>query len=92
MWKRMSDIFPGEWVGTEHELEATKELEIGDRCKVIVDSQFQDKYKDGERLPRAYMKTGIVISIDTGDEWAYQVQFQDGSTNWFKRYILEKIE
>ena len=36
MWKRNSDIFPGEWVGTYHEKELEKELEIGDHAKVIV--------------------------------------------------------
>lgn len=45
MWKRHLDIFPGEWVGTDHEEELKKELEIGDYAKVIIDSQFQDKWK-----------------------------------------------
>ena len=36
MWKRHLDIFPGEWVGTDHEEELKKELEIGDYAKVII--------------------------------------------------------
>lgn len=101
MWKRCLDIFPGEWVGTEHESEADKELEIGDKAKVIVDSQFQDRYPligetipragIGEELPRCYGKIGTVIEIDEGDEWSYKLDFGSGETNWFKRYILQKI-
>ena len=34
---RNDDIFPGEWVGTEHELELKKELNIGDKARVIID-------------------------------------------------------
>lgn len=91
MWKRSLDIFPGEWARTEHEPETEKELEIGDKAKVVVDSQFQDYYPDmEERLPRRIGQIGIVIEIDTGDEWAYKLNFGDG-TNWFKRYILEKV-
>ena len=102
MWKRCLDIFPGEWVGTEHESELKKELETGDRAKVIVDSQFQDRYPIpgealpkldiGEELPRCYGRIGTVIEIDEGDEWSYKLLFQDGETNWFKRYILEKCD
>lgn len=42
MW-RNTDLFPGEWVGTEHELEKEKELKVGDKAKVILDSRFDDK-------------------------------------------------
>lgn len=92
MWKRNLDIFPGEWFGTEHEEELKKELEIGDYVKVIVDSQFQDKYTDGEKCPRAFGRVGKVIEIDSSDEWSYRLEFEDGTTNWFKRYILEKTQ
>lgn len=92
MWKRSLDIFPGEWVGTEHEREKDIELEIGDYVKVIVDSQFQDKYTDGEKCPRAFGRVGKVIEIDSSDEWSYRLEFEDGTTNWFKRYILEKTQ
>lgn len=91
MWKRTMDIFPGELLGTDFEKETEKELEVGDSCKVVVDSQFQDKYENGELLPRAYERTGIVTQIDTGDEWSYQVEFEDGVSNWFKRYTLKKL-
>ena len=93
MWKRTCDIFPGEWVGTIHELELMKELEIGDKAKVIVNSQFQDRYPlSEEKIPRCFEKIGTVIEINIADEWAYKLEFDDGSINWFKRYILEKIE
>ena len=92
MWRRNLDIFPGEWVGTEHEREKDIELEIGDYAKVIVDSQFQDKYIDGEKYPRAFNKIGKVIEIDSSDEWSYCLEFEDETTNWFKRYILEKTQ
>lgn len=93
MWKRCLDIYPGEWVGAlEHQNELEKELEIGDKAKVIVDSQFQDKYDDGEKLPRRFLQTGEVIEIDEKDEWSYKLLFQDEETNWFKRYILEKYD
>lgn len=90
MWKRNLDIFPGEWFGTEHEKELKKELEIGDYAKVIVDSQFYDKCLDGNKCQRLFGMVGKVIEIDTSDEWSYQLQFENGTTNWFKRYILEK--
>lgn len=90
LWKRHLDIFPGEWIGTKHEKELKKELEIGDNAKVIIDSQFQDKYENGEVYPRCLGLIGRVIDIDTSDEWSYQLQFENGTTNWFKRYILEK--
>lgn len=90
MWKRHLDIFPGEWFGTEHEEELKKELEIGDYAKVIVDSQFRDYYFLGEKYPRAVGKVGRVKEIDTEDEWSYFLSFEDGTSNWFKRYILEK--
>lgn len=102
MWKRCLDIFPGEWIGTEHEAELEKELEIGDKAEIIVDSQFQDRYPllgekyprldIGEKLPRCYGRVGTVIEIDEGDEWSYKLLFQDGETNWFKRYILKKCD
>ena len=92
MWKRILDIFPGEWIGTIHEKELEKELEIGDYVKVIVDSQFQDRYpSSGEKLQRCFEKVGKIIDIDEADEWSYHLLFPDGTTNWFKRYILEKI-
>ena len=90
MWKRHLDIFPGKWVGTNHEKELKKELEIGDYAKVIVDSQFQDYYFSGKKYPRAVGKIGRVEEIDTGDEWSYFLSFEDCSSNWFKRYTLEK--
>lgn len=86
MWKRSSDIFPGEWVGTEYESEAGKELNIGDKAKVIVDSQFRDKYEQ-----RRINQIGTVVEIDTKDEWTYKLEFEYGN-NWFKRYHLKKIE
>lgn len=94
MWKRNSDIFPGEWVGTYHEKELEKELEIGDRAKVIVDSQFQDYFiNTGKEYPRAIGKIGVVKKICTDDEWAYFLSFgHEMCSNWFKRYSLEKIE
>ena len=82
---RNDDIFPGEWVGTEHELEREKELNVGDRAKVIVDSQFNDHHI------RRFGTIGTVIDIETGDEWSYKLDFGDG-LNWFKRYHLQKIE
>lgn len=91
-WKRPLDIFPGEWFGTEHEKELERELEIGDYAKVVVDSQFQDKYEDDSKFPRLFGMVGKVIKINTLDEWSYQLKFEGGLTNWFKRYALEKIE
>jgi hypothetical protein len=90
MWKRTMDIFPGELIGTDSENELNNELEFGDFAKVIVDSQFQDKYEDGSQFPRFLGLIGKIINIDTSDEWSYQLLFEDGLTNWFKRYILEK--
>lgn len=91
-WKRSLDIFPSEWVGTDHEKELERELEIGDCAKVVVDSQFQDKYEDDSKFPRLFGRVGEVIKIGTLDEWSYQLKFEDGLTNWFKRYSLEKID
>lgn len=91
-WKRPLDIFPGEWFGTEHEKELKCELEIDDYAKVVVDSQFQDKYEDDSKFPRLFGMVGKVIKINTLDEWSYQLKFEDGFTNWFKRYALEKID
>lgn len=90
-WKRPLDIFPGEWFGTEHEKELECELEIDDYAKVVVDSQFQDKYEDDSKFPRLFGMVGKVIKINTLDEWSYQLKFEGGLTNWFKRYALEKI-
>lgn len=90
-WKRPLDIFPGEWFGTEHEKELERELEIGDYANVVVDSQFQDKYEDDSKFPRLFGMVGKVIKINTLDEWSYQLKFEGGLTNWFKRYALEKI-
>ena len=81
---RNNDIFPGEWVGTEHELELEKELNVGDRAKVIVDSQFDDN------AIRRIETIGTVVSIKTVDEWCYKLDFGNGF-NWFKRYHLQKI-
>lgn len=90
MWKRSLDIFPSEYINPEHENELNNELELGDFAKVIVDSQFQDKYEDGSQFPRFLGLIGKVININISDEWSYQLLFEDGLTNWFKRYILEK--
>lgn len=90
-WKRPLDIFPGEWFGTEHEKELERELEIDDYAKVVVDSQFQDKYEDDSKFPRLFGMAGKVIKINTLDEWSYQLKFEGELTNWFKRYALEKI-
>jgi hypothetical protein len=59
-------------------------LNIGDKVKIIFDSQFNDN--DVRRIGQY----GKIIELDPGDEWAYKVKFQDGQCNWFKRYILEK--
>lgn len=83
MWKRTLDIFPGEWVGTDQEEELSREVEIGDKVKIIVDSQFNDS--DERRINQI----GTVKEIDTSDEWSYRVRFENGE-NWFKRYHLEK--
>ena len=93
-WKRPLDIFPSEWVGTNHEKELDKELEIGDYAKVVVDSQCMDFYTDGEKVPRAIGKIGKVVKIDTIYEWSYFIVFETETgryTNWFKRYALEKV-
>lgn len=87
---REKDIFPGEWVGTDHEKELSKRIELNDNAKVVVDSQFQDTYEDGTKLARCIGKVGKVIEIDEMDEWTYKLFFKDGSTNWFKRYAIEK--
>ena len=63
-WKRPLDIFPGEWFGTEHEKELECELEIDDYAKVVVDSQFQDKYEDDSKFPRLFGMVGKVIKIN----------------------------
>ena len=84
-WKYPLDIFPGEWYGTYHEAELLRELSIGDKIKVIVDAQLNDE------LPRRIGQVGTVIGIDHRDEWSYNVDFGNG-TNWFKRYILEKVD
>lgn len=91
MWKNTLDVFPGEWVGTDHEKEITKELVIGDMALVAVDSQFQD-YSDIDsmiKLPRRIGTIGCVVETD-GDVWGYKLLFDDGGTNWFKRYHLQK--
>ena len=65
MWRRNLDIFPGEWVGTEHEREKDIELEIGDYAKVIVDSQFQDKYIDiQERLIKLEKSLKLILVMN----------------------------
>ena len=66
-------------------MKAGKELKIGDKAKVIVDSQFRDKDEQ-----RRINQIGTVVEIDTKDEWAYKLEFEDGD-NWFKRYHLKKI-
>lgn len=86
MWKRQLDVFPVEWDGTEHELEQEKELNIGDKAKVIVDSQFND-----ENAPRRINTIGTVVEIDIGDTWSYKLSFENGN-NWFKRYHLQKVD
>jgi ribosomal protein L21E len=84
-WKRTLDIFPSEWNETQHENELNKELELGDKAKIIVDSQFID---DNE--PRRIGQIGTVVEINTSDEWSYKVRFDNGNDNWFKRYHLQK--
>lgn len=88
----MLDVFPGEWIGTRHESELDKEITIGDKALVAVNSQFRDCSGDGEVLPRRLGQEGIVVAIDPGDEWAYKLRFEDGNTNWFKRYHLTRRE
>lgn len=93
MWSRVLDVFPGEWIGTEHEKECEKELELGDYAKVIVNSQFREFDKNSkEPLQRRIGQIGEVVDIDPYDEWSYQLKFPDGDTNWFKRYILQKMD
>lgn len=91
--KRPLNVFPGEWAGIEeYETEWKKNLKIGDKVKVIIDSQFRDYYSNSNnRIPRSFHKIGVIINIDFGDEWAYQLRFTDGDTNWFKRYHLKKM-
>lgn len=48
MWRNALDIFPGDWIETEHEEELSEEIQIGDRALVIIDFQFQDYYPDIE--------------------------------------------
>jgi hypothetical protein len=85
------NVFPGEWYGIkEYEDEFKKKLENGDLVKVIIDSQLM--YLDGFiKKKRRYNEIGKIIDIDQGDEWAYQLIFDDGETNWFKRYALQKM-
>lgn len=59
-------------------------LDVGDIVKVVVDSQFNDDLK------RRIGETGTIVEVDPADEWAYRVEFPDGESNWFKRYILQK--
>ena len=82
----MIDVFPGEWVGTYHEKEIGKTVDIGDKVKVIVESSFTHNDLNRKNM------IGIVIELDPGDEWGYRVSFDDGFISWFKRYHLEKIE
>lgn len=85
------DIFPGEYVGNkEKEKQFSIKIAVGDSVKVVVDSQFSDVDKNGNKLPRCFGKTGVVTDIDESDEWAYKLTFSDNTTNWFKRYQLEK--
>lgn len=58
-------------------------LDVGDTVKVVVDSQFNDNLK------RRIGEVGKVVEV-ASDDWAYRVEFQDGESNWFKRYILQK--
>lgn len=46
--------------------------------------------EDGEKYPRLLGMIGKIIEVDITDEWSYKLQFNNGITNWFKRYILEK--
>lgn len=71
--QRTIAIFPGEWVGTEHEFELGKKLNIGDKAKVIVDSQFRDKNE-----PWRINQIGTIVEIDNMDEWGYRLEFGDG--------------
>ena len=58
-------------------------LDVGDIVKVVVDSQFNDNLK------RRIGEVGKIVEVDS-DDWAYRVEFPDGDSNWFKRYILQK--
>lgn len=60
------------------------ELHVGDVVMIVVDSQFND------HLKRRIGETGTIVEVDHADEWAYRVEFPDGGSNWFKRYILQK--
>lgn len=42
-------------------------------------------------LPRRLGQIGTVVEFDPGDEWAYKLLFDDNGTNWFKRYLLKRI-
>lgn len=77
----MIDVFPSEWVGTYHEKELGKALNVGDKVRVVVDSQF----KQDDMI-------GTVIELDPEDEWGYRVSFADGIITWYKRYHLEVID
>ena len=79
------DIFPGEWVGNPDKEAEWGKLNVGDQAVVIINSQFDDN--DIRRIGQL----GIIIGLDSGDEWAYRLEFADGKTNWFKRYMLKKI-
>lgn len=78
------NLFPNEWIGTDHEKELNKELNINEFAEVIVDSQFDDSKE------RSIGKIGQVAEINPSDGWSYKLRFSDGSSNWFKRYHLEK--
>ena len=84
MWEGSMDVFPSEWIGTDHEKELDKELNINEFAEVIVDFQFDDSKE------RSIGKIGQVVEIDPSDGWSYKLRFADGSSNWFKRYHLEK--
>ena len=59
-------------------------LDVGDIVKVVVDSQFNNNLK------RRIGEVGKVVEVDS-DDWAYRVEFTDGGSNWFKRYILKHV-
>lgn len=60
-----------------------KKINIGDRVKIIVDSQFDDSEE------RRIGQIGKVVEIKNGDEWRYKVAFATGY-NWFKRHHFER--
>lgn len=69
-----------------YEEECKTELKVKDLVKIVADSQLDDS------KPRCIGRMGTIIEVDPTDEWAYRVMFRDGTTNWFKRYILQRVK